>query len=167
MPPGGQKAQRPRTRSVVVCIGSIIALDLLFTALFYPCYDGDQQAPPPSRAPAKREAPSAPDAAGSPPTPSNPKTPIIEVRNVAMTFAGRQVLKDGKPGRPPRGDRRRHGAAALRQDTLLRLLMVVYRPEKGEGLLFGKDIGKMSPRRAHRSASGLASFFSSPPSITA
>ena len=85
-----------------------------------------------------------PDAAGKPADAKQSNDAIIEVRNVAMTFAGRQVLKDVSLV-VRRGETVAvMGGSGCGKTTLLRLLMGVYRPEKGEVLLFGKDIGKMS-----------------------
>jgi len=69
--------------------------------------------------------------------------PIIEVRNVALTL-DRPVLKNVSLA-VRRGETVAvMGASACGKTTLLRLIMGVYKPDKGEVLLFGKDIGKMS-----------------------
>jgi phospholipid/cholesterol/gamma-HCH transport system ATP-binding protein len=74
----------------------------------------------------------------------NDKEPIIEVRNVAKSFEGRVVLENINLA-VRRGETVAiMGGSGCGKTTLLRLLMGVYTCDKGEVLLFGRDIAKMS-----------------------
>lgn len=77
--------------------------------------------------------------------PLDPQKPVIELRDVAIGFGGRPVLDGLSLDIVPGKTTVVVGRSGSGKSVLLKLMMGLLRPERGQVIAFGRDLAKVSP----------------------
>lgn len=77
--------------------------------------------------------------------PLDPHQPVIELRDVAIGFGGRPVLEGLSLQIVPGKTTVVVGRSGSGKSVLLKLMMGLLRPERGQVIAFGRDLAKVSP----------------------
>src|SRR5580704_5701460 len=85
----------------------------------------------------------APSSAPSPPAHAPDSSPVVAVRNVSVEFDGPPVLKDVTFTVAPAETRILLGPAGVGKSVLLKLIIGLLPPLKGDVVLFGENISRM------------------------
>jgi phospholipid/cholesterol/gamma-HCH transport system ATP-binding protein len=85
--------------------------------------------------------------APSSPAPRPPTRPVVALRNVSISFDGPPVLSEISFSVAPAETRILLGPAGVGKSVLLKLIIGLLRPQKGNVMLFGEDISEISEEK--------------------